>query len=614
MYTGFLKIQLNFAHDAYPVDVAVIRVYHQDGQTFTLYTDASGITPPLELPAPDPQYSLDPTYTGRVYSTCNVGVVMPRFRETIIYGVQIFAGVTVLQEVEMIPKTIDFPGKLPQNTVKQIRIPELDVNAIQTPVDGVEAVVDLTKNSNKVSIDLSNGTQIEDSNVGVLPYIIIPEMITVHLGTPTSGARNVTVPFKHYIKNVCCSEIYSTWPVNTLIANIYCQISLALNRVYTEWYPSKGYNFDITNSTSYDQYYVHERSISENVSELVDNIFNEYIQKIGYAEPYYAEYCNGSTVTCNGLSQWGSKDLGQRGYTPLQILQYYYGNDVVIRSTNRIESIPLSYPGTPLRLSSSGSSVSQMQTQLVRIRRNYPLIPTLNVTGIFDTATQASVIQFQKIFNLAADGVVGKSTWYKISYIYVAVTKLAELTSEGIPDTSNSPAITPLPNPTVQLNNQGSSVILAQFLLNVAADFNDLKHITVDGVFGNTTRAATIDFQNLKALSPDGIIGSQTWRMLYEGYYGAMNSITNINPQFSGTSLRTGSRGNEVSLIQRYLNVVLSFFSIQTVITIDGIFGANTQNAVQQYQALFGLTTDGIVGKMTWLSLGATYARLTAER
>ena len=264
------------------------------------------------------------------------------------------------------------------------------------------------------------------------PYI--PETITVHLGTPDSSAQNVTVSFPDYIKNVASSEIYPTWPENAIRANVYAQISYALNRVYTEWYRSRGYDFDITNSTRYDQAFVQNRDIYDNVSDIVDEIFNNYVRRQGSVEPYFTQYCNGTTVTCDGLSQWGTVPLAEQGYTPYQILTNYYGDDIEIVTNAPVRINAPSYPGVPLRIGDAGNDVRSKQIQLNRISNNYPAIPKIYpVDGVFGQETEDAVKEFQRIFNLAPDGVIGKQTWYRIAYLYTSVKRLSELNSEGIP-------------------------------------------------------------------------------------------------------------------------------------------------------------------------------------
>ena len=263
----------------------------------------------------------------------------------------------------------------------------------------------------------------------VIPYI--PQRITVHLGTPNSDAENVTVSFPDYVKNVASSEIYPTWDEDALRANIYAIVSFALNRVYTEWYRSRGYNYDITNSTAYDQYFVNGRSYFTNISRLVDELFNDYLRRPGFVEPLAAKFCNGTTAICEGLSQWGSENLAQQGYTYDQILRSYYGNVEIVNNAP-VQGITTSYPGTPLRRGTTGPSVVTAQVMLNRISQNYPAIPKISpVDGIFGARTEAAVRKFQEVFNLQIDGIIGKATWYALVRYYIAVTRMAELRSQG---------------------------------------------------------------------------------------------------------------------------------------------------------------------------------------
>ena len=262
---------------------------------------------------------------------------------------------------------------------------------------------------------------------------VIPENITVHLGAPGSNAENVTVPFVDYIKNVASSEIYPTWPENALRANIYAIITFALNRIYTEWYPSRGYDFDITNSTRYDQAFVPGRDIFENISDIVDDIFDEYVVRQGNIQPLFTAFCNGTTSTCDGLSQWGTVTLAEQGLTPYEILQTYYGDNISILTDTPVQNIAESYPGTPLRLGDVSNEIKIIQTQLNRISQNYPAIPKIRLeNGLFGNDTEEAVRSFQEIFSLPVTGTVDKATWYAIKRYYNGVKQLAELVSEGI--------------------------------------------------------------------------------------------------------------------------------------------------------------------------------------
>lgn len=318
-------------------------------------------------------------------------------------------------------------------------------------------------------------------------YPYIPETITVHLGRPDEPAENVTVPFLEYIQNVASSELYPTWPENALRANIYAQVSFALNRIYTEWYPSRGYDFDITNSTAYDQAFVNGRDIFETVAVLVNELFDRYLARPGFVQPLFAAYCDGRRVQCDGLSQWGTVDLANQGLTPYQILTRYYGEDLDIR-TAPIRPAVRSYPGQPLRLGDVSISVEIMQSRLNRISNNYPAIPKIYpVDGVFDVNTESSVKAFQEIFNLTPDGIVGPATWYQITSVYNAVLRLAELNAIGITlqDISRT-----LPE-ELREGMSGEPVRLLQFFLSTVGRFNDdIPTVVIDGIFGSNTRDA----------------------------------------------------------------------------------------------------------------------------
>ena len=442
----------------------------------------------------------------------------------------------------------------------------------------------------------------------------IPQFITVHLGKPQDYAKNVTVSFVDYIKNVASSEIYPTWPEAALRANIHAQISLALNRIYTEWYPSKGYDFDITNSTAYDQYFVYGRDIFENISQIVDEIFNEYIRKGDRVEPLFAQYCDGRQVTCDGMSQWGTVDLANQGYSPLRILRFYYGSDVNIVTGEQVENVPDSYPGTPLRVGDAGQAVLNLQVQLNRIARNFPAIPRITPAfGQFTPAMEESVKAFQRIFNLTPDGIVGKATWYKINYIYLSVTKLAELQSEGQQPIYQIGAY---PGYVLRRGSTGPKVAELQFYLNALSKFyEDLRMLPIDADFGAETEEAVRTYQRLYNLVDDGIVGPQTWNSIFDAFLGTVENVPSTgggggnNPEdaYPGTPLRQGSRGESVTRLQTWLRHISLFYPAIPRVRVDGIFGPATERAVIAYQGRFGLTPDGIVGPTTWNSIRDTY-------
>ena len=437
------------------------------------------------------------------------------------------------------------------------------------------------------------------------PYI--PEYITVHLGTPSSNARNIKVPFPDYIKNVASSEIYPTWPENAIRANVYAQISYALNRVYTEYYRSRGYDFDITNSTQYDQSYVQGRDIFENISRIVDEIFNDYVVKQGQIQPYFTQYCANS---CEGLSQWGTVTLANRGYTPYRILQNYYGNDINIVNDAPVMTNVESYPGSPLRLGSSNEEVREIQRQLNRIRLNYPSIPRITDTsGVFEASTQNAVRQFQRIFNLTSDGIVGKQTWYRIKYIYNGIKGLSELYSEGI---SISEAERRFPQ-VLKRGDRGRYVQILQYYLNFLGFFNPkLPQITVDGIFGRETYDAVLTFQRVYGLTTDGIVGRNTWNRLQNAYDGVVNSLpsqykTYKNLIYPGYIITTGAKGSVVRQLQTYINVIAAYIPSVPRVTVDGDYGENTAKAVREIQRINGLTTNGQVGPLTWNAIIEMY-------
>ena len=353
----------------------------------------------------------------------------------------------------------------------------------------------------------------------VTPYV--PENITVHLGPPSADAPNVTVPFVDYVKNVASSEIYPTWEESALRANILAIVSFALNRIYTEFYRSRGYNFDITNSTAYDQYFVNGRSYFENVSEIADELFNDYLRRPNFVEPLAAKFCNGTTVTCEGLSQWGSQNLALQGYNSNQILRSYYGNIEIVPNAP-IRGITTSYPGTPLRIGSTGPNVVVLQTSLNRIAQSYPAIPKVpEIDGIFGSRTQASVRALQQVFGLTPDGIVGPATWYQIVRLYVAVTRLAELRSQG----QQFYAINWQPPGTLQIGSNGEKVRQLQYMLSVLSTYiPQIPPVNIDGIFGTETRNAVLATQRWLKLPETGVVDNRTWDDIYDQYSGIENT------------------------------------------------------------------------------------------
>ena len=370
----------------------------------------------------------------------------------------------------------------------------------------------------------------------VTPYV--PQQITVHLGSPASNAANVTLPFVDYVKNVASSEIYPTWDEAALRANIFAIVSFALNRVYTEFYRSRGYDFDITSSTAIDQAFVNGRSYFENISRLVDELFNDYLRRPGFVEPLAAKFCNGTTVTCEGLSQWGSQNLAQQGYNSNQILRSYYG-DIETVLNAPVRGLTSSYPGTPMRRGSSGPSVVVIQVALNRIAQNYPAIPKIpTVDGIFGSRTEAAVRAFQQIFDLAPDGIVGPGTWYTIVRLYTAVTNLSELRSQG----QQFYAINWSPPGGLEVGDTGEKVRLLQYMLSVLSSYiPSIPPLTVDGIYGQATRAAVLAAQRRFGLPETGTVGEATWDQIYDQYSGIENTTLRDRETFP---LNGNNRGN----------------------------------------------------------------------
>ena len=442
---------------------------------------------------------------------------------------------------------------------------------------------------------------------------VIPENITVHLGTPDSDAENVTLSFIDYISNVASSEIYPTWPENAIRANIYAQISFALNRVYTEFYRSRGYDFDITNSTAFDQSFVKDRDIFENISRIVGEIFNSYLVRQGSVEPLFAQYCDGVRVTCNGLSQWGSVSLAERGMTPYEILTYYYGDNINIVNDAPVAGIDASVPEFPLRLGSVGDDVRTVQIRLNRISSNYPAIQKIiTPDGFFSDDTERAVRDFQNVFGLEADGIVGQATWYKIRQIYNAVKRLNELSSEGI----TLSEVTQQFDTELSLGDSGNAVANLQLYLNyLSAYYSTIPSVSVDGVFGAETESAVSAAQRNFGLPVTGVVNAATWEAIYRAYLGIIGTVLpefteGVTLPYSGVPLRIGSEREEVRALQEYLNFISQYYPQIPSLSVTGYFGTQTQRAVRAFQRLFGIAELGVVGLLTWDAITGLYSDL----
>lgn len=405
---GLLQVNVCANSKGMPIDNAKVTITDRDSIHIIdeLHTNSSGQTPIIELAAPPLEYSLDYS-SNKPYGEYNVFVESDGFEKMSIYGVQILSSSKAIETAEMKYRSTNeengrniligehvlwgaYPAKFPESDVKPLP---------------------------------------ESYGYVVLPDVVVPEYVIVHLGSPNnSNAENVWIPYKDYIKNVACCEIYSTWPAETIRANVITIISFTLNRVYTEWYRGKGYDFTITNNTGFDHSFSYGRNIFEEISVIVDEIFSTYLTKNDINQPLFTQYCDGKKVNCEkGLHQWGSKDLGDKGYSAIDILKSYYGHDTYLETAPKVEGVPKSYGGTVLSFDMSGDDIRTIQEQLNAISNNYPKIEKMPVTGYYGEQTQNAVKTFQEIFGLPINGSVDFATWYEISNIYVSVKKLSEL-------------------------------------------------------------------------------------------------------------------------------------------------------------------------------------------
>ena len=405
--SGFLRVNVTSSLGQIPVNNATVSISYtgEPGRVIEeLTTNNSGLTENVELPAPDIEYSFDPESEVQPYSEYTINVTAEGYEPVVITGSELLADTTSTQPVRMNPLDVteenekrviipahtlwgDYPSKLPEAEVKPIA----------------------------------------ETGEIVLSRVVVPEYVIVHDGSPGDRtAQNYWVKYTDYIKNVASSEIYSTWPESTIYANILAIMSFTLNRVYTEWYRNQGYDFTITSSTAYDQKWIYGRNTYQNINRIVDSIFANYISRPGIRQPLFTSYCDGHRVDCTGLSQWGSKYLGDQDFSAIEILRYYYGSDIYINTAAVISGVPTSFHGYDLTIGSSGDKVRQLQQQLNRIAQNYPAIPKVTVDGIYGSGTAAAVRSFQNIFGLPATGITDFPTWYAISRIYVGVSRIAE--------------------------------------------------------------------------------------------------------------------------------------------------------------------------------------------
>ena len=433
---------------------------------------------------------------------------------------------------------------------------------------------------------------------------VVPTEITVHIGSPEEAGKTITVPFPEYIKNVASNEIYPSWPADAIKANILAQISFALNRVYNEWYPSLGYNFDITSSPAYDQTFKEDSQFFENISQIVDDIFNNYIVKGDQVQPLFAAYCDGINTTCDGLSQWGSVELARQGLSPTEILKRYYGNDIrIIYNAPVSPNIP-SYPGFPFRLGSAGNYVRQLKVQLNRISNNYPAIPKIEDENIFFTTDmEESVKAFQEIFDLPVTGTVDKATWYEVKYLYNAVKKVADLASEGI-----SIEEVELPyGETLQVGDTGPYIRPLNYLLNFLSYFDtNIPKLNLSGEeFTEDTKEMVIAFQTSNNIETDGIVDKNTWNALVTTYNQTKESIPEEylyyeDKLYPGIFLSLGMTGDDILNVQNFLYIICEKTHQIPGVRVNGTFDELTEESIKAIQKRYNLPENGVVGPATW--------------
>ena len=411
MAQGYLQVDVVSDANSFPVqdaDIVIARTEEPDEIIEETRTNSSGQTENLPLNAPPVELSLSPEETERPYAEYTIRITAPGFEPFVVSGTEVLADVTAIQGIRLRPLSNASAGEqietvtIPDHTLYGDYLPKIAESEIKPVVETGEIV---------------------------LSRVVVPQTVVVHDGVPTNtSAANYYVPYRDYIKNVASSEIYATWPRSAIVANVLAIMSFTLNRVYTEWYRNQGYDFTITSSTAYDHKWIYGRNIFESISVVVDDIFDNYLSRPGVKQPILTQYCDGRRVSCpNWLTQWGSKSLGEQGFSPIEILRYYYGDDMYINTAEQISGIPASWPGYDLKIGATGDKVRQLQEQLDAISSVYTAIPDISPDGIYGPATAEAVRKFQSIFGLPQTGVVDFATWYKISHIYVGITRIAEL-------------------------------------------------------------------------------------------------------------------------------------------------------------------------------------------
>ena len=432
----------------------------------------------------------------------------------------------------------------------------------------------------------------------------VPTEIVVHIGSPEEAGKTIIVPFPEYIKNVASNEIYPSWPEDAIKANVLAQISFALNRIYNEWYPSQGYNFDITSSPAYDQTFKEDSQFFETISQIVDDIFNNYIVKGEQIQPLFAAYCDGINTKCEGLSQWGSVELARKGLSPTEILKEYYGDNIKIIYNGPVTSNIPSYPGFPFRLGSVGNFVRELKVQLNRISNNYPAIPKIEEENIFFTKDmEESVRVFQEVFDLPVTGEVDKATWYEVKYLYNAVKKVADLKGEGI-------LITEVEFPygeTLEEGDSGPYIRPLNYLLNFLSYFDtNIPMLNLTGEkFTEDTKEMVIAFQTIYDIESTGIVDKNTWNALVSAY----NQTKEIIPEeylyyedklYPGIFLSKGMTGDDILNLQNFLYTICEKTHQIPGVRVTGTFDELTEESIKSIQKRYNLPENGVVGPATW--------------
>lgn len=618
MGSGTLKVEARAAQGLVPIENARVNVYTtEEVLVYETFSDMNGSTDRIELPAPDRDLSLTVGNTMPEYASYIVSVAKQAFIETVIRGVQIFDGQMSILPVNMIPEESNTLGGPSGPLIFDIG-PHILEGKNNTPRSGAPNAPDTNAQALKTykALRLLKKLESNEPNARMLKEVIIPDYVVVHLGPPDSPARNIQVSFSDYLKNVASSIVYPTWPEAALEANIYAQISFILNRLYNEWYPSRGYPFDVTSTEEYDQKFEEGRNIYGNVSRIVDRIFNQYIKRAGRKEPFLATYCDGED-DCEGMSLWKSLDLAQEGYDSYQILRFFYPPDIGIVTSKLFESFYVLYPGTPLRLGSTGEDVERIQRYLNEISVNFPFIPEIeNPTGVFDDATEIAVRTFQQIFSLDVDGIVGIETWYKLTSVYAAMRNLLALSVIGNMTIGDTP-----PDVVLRQGDTGDDVRTLQYMIDYLSFFiPEILSVDPDGLFGPRTAESVRSFQTYTGVPADAVVDQETWERLYNTYW-YIKDIISITPSelpspdltpYPGYLMGVGSKGEHVEFIQEHLNRIGDNYRIIQKLKVDGIFGPDTEEAVVAFQKQFILKPDGIVGPITWDKMIEIYDEVTS--